>query len=145
MPITKFSRIKNWSKKGPVVTVKFEILDKNREPLGDHTEQFLFDSGSEGGIILSNSYLQDYNLNVDELLSLTVISPGNAGILQKACLIIIHEIIVNKQNILEKSLHNIELIFSSNDNQTPVIGQNCFLNFECCINYKKEKFKIEKQ
>ena len=124
--------------------VKFEILNKGKDSLGMQTESFLFDSGSEGGVMLSNSYIQDFKLSYEDLGSINILSPGNSGRIEKACLIIIHEINLGKQNILEKPLKNIHLIFSSNKHQTPVIGQNCFSNFECIINYKNKKFSINK-
>lgn len=125
--------------------VKFEIFDKHKISHGIKTKNFLFDSGSENGLMLSSTHIQDFELILEDLGTVNVVSPGNPGKLEYGCFVTIHEINVHKKNILEKPIEHVMLIFSSNSKQTPVIGQVPFSEYECCINYKREKFSINKQ
>ena len=146
MPTTNFERIPNWSKKGPVIEVVFEIFDKQNTSLGTQTKKVLFDSGNENGIVLSFGHIVEFGLNANNLQTVTVSSPGAPSAIQRACFVTISEINVDKTNILEKPMERkTPLIFSSNPNQTPIIGQTSFMDYSCCINYKHEKFSIDKQ
>lgn len=83
-------------------------------------------------------------LDYTNLNSVIVISPGNPGTSQYTCFVTIHEINIKNKNILDDSLVCIPLIFSSNPNQTPIIGQTSFFEYVCCIDYKNQKFSIDK-
>ncbi len=146
MPTSKFERIPNWSKKGPVIEVVFEMFDKQNTSLGTQTKKLLFDSGNDNGIMLSVGHIEEFKIDGKNLFPVNVSSPGAPSVVQRACLVSINEINVGKDNILEKPMEKkIPLIFSFNPKQTPIIGQTSFMDYTCCINYKDEKFSIEKQ
>ena len=145
MTATNFERIVNWSRKGPIVKVVFEMFNKQNRSLGTQTKKLLFDSGCEDGIILPFTEIEDFGIDSNSLFSVTVSSPGTPSNLQRACIAIVNEINLDGYNILEKPMEKkMPVIFSSNPKQTPVIGQTAFFDFKCCIDYKNEKFSIDK-
>ena len=145
MPTIKFERIPNWSRKGPVIEVVFEMFDKSKTSLGIQTKKLLFDSGNDNGLVLSSTHIEEFGINSNNLQTVNVSSPGTPSVIQRACLVTINEINMGKNNILEKPMEKqILLIFSSNPNQTPLIGQTSFFEYACCINYKDENFSIDK-
>ena len=146
MPTTKFERISNWSKKGPVIEIVFEILDPQNKSIGTHRKKVLFDSGNNNGIVLSSMHIDEFGLNASHLYPIEVSSPNAVAVISQFCYVIINEINVGKNNILERPMKNkISLIFSTNEYQTPIIGQVPFMDYECCINYKRETFSITRQ
>ena len=145
MPTTNFERIPNWSKKGPIMEVVFEIFDKENKSLGIKTKKVLFDSGNDNGIMLSFEHIEKFEININNLSSVNVSSPGTSSTLQHACFVTINEINIGTSKLLERPMEKkILLIFSSNPNQTSIIGQTAFVEYLCCIDYKHENFSIDK-
>ena len=143
MAEVKFQRIENWATKGPIVEVKFEIINLNDNMPNTFKKRLLFDTGNSNGIVIAESYIEEYQLDRNALSSVDVVSPGNEGSDSCVCFVNILEINIGKNNILKKPIYNIPLIFLNNSNSTPIIGQDVFQNFKCCVDYKNELFSIE--
>ena len=139
-----FKQISNWPGAAPVVDVRFEIFGRDKKPRGTYSKRFLFDTGNEGGIMLSDSHIREFGLGADDLDEVNILSPGNSGKTELCCFVSIQEINLNGQNILEEPIRDTLLVFSSNVRQTPIIGQDCFSEFECCVDFKAKKFSVNR-
>ena len=94
--------------------------------------------------MLSNSYIREFGLDAGDLDGINIMSPGNSGKMERCCLVSIRKINLNEQNVLEEPIRDKLLVFSSNVRQTPIIGQDCFSEFECCVDFKSERFSVSR-
>ena len=49
----KFQRIENWATKGPIVEIKFEIINLNDNMSNTFKKRLLFDTGNSSGIAVA--------------------------------------------------------------------------------------------